>query len=80
MIFWFTFASALGILALSGHAFSANWHLGPVANGYFWKVLVISPEVFIFLSFMITDPRTAPETRARTARSTRSRSACSARC
>ncbi len=61
-LFWVTFASALGILALSGHAFSANWHLGPVADGYFWKVLVTSPEVFIFLSFMITDPKTAPET------------------
>ncbi len=63
VIFWVTFASALGVLALSGHAFTANWHLGPVANGYFWKVLITSPEVFIFLAFMITDPRTAPETR-----------------
>jgi hypothetical protein len=62
LIFWFTFASALGILALSGHAFTANWHLGPVADGYFWKVLVFSPEVFIFLWFMITDPKTTPET------------------
>jgi hypothetical protein len=61
VIFWFTFAAALGILALSGHAFSANWHLGPVADYYFWKVLVLSPEVFIFLAFMITDPRTAPQ-------------------
>ncbi len=63
VIFWFTFAAALGILALSGHAFTANWHLGPVADYYFWKVLVLSPEVFIFLAFMITDPRTAPETK-----------------
>ena len=62
LLFWVTFAGALGILALSGHAFSANWHLGPVADGYFWKVLITSPEVFIFLAFMITDPRTAPET------------------
>src|SRR5262249_18119984 len=62
LIFWVTFAAALGILALSGHAFTANWHLGPVADSYFWKVLVFSPEVFIFLWFMITDPRTAPET------------------
>jgi Na+-translocating ferredoxin:NAD+ oxidoreductase RnfD subunit len=62
VLFWVTFASALGVLALSGHAFSANWHLGPVADGYFWKVLVTSPEVFIFLAFMITDPKTAPET------------------
>ena len=67
VIFWFTFATALGILALSGHAFSANWHLGPVADYYFWKVLVLSPEVFIFLAFMITDPRTAPGERARAA-------------
>jgi len=63
-IFWVTFAASLGILALSGHAFSANWHLGPVGGRYFWSVLVTSPEVFIFLSFMITDPKTAPETRA----------------
>ena len=61
-LFWVTFATGMGILALSGHAFTANWHLGPVADGYFWKVLVTSPEVFIFLSFMITDPRTVPET------------------
>ena len=39
---------------------SANWHLGPVSDGYFWKVLILSPEVFIFLSFMITDPKTVP--------------------
>jgi hypothetical protein len=62
LIFWVAFAAALGVLALSGHAFTANWHLGPVADSYFWKVLVFSPEVFIFLWFMITDPRTAPET------------------
>ena len=63
VIFWLTFATSLGILALSGHAFSANWHLGPVADYYFWKVLILSPEVFIFLAFMITDPRTAPGSR-----------------
>jgi Na+-translocating ferredoxin:NAD+ oxidoreductase RnfD subunit len=62
ILFWLAFSSSLGVLALSGHAFSANWHLGPVANGYFWQVLVSSPEVFIFLAFMITDPKTSPET------------------
>ena len=61
--FWVTFTAALGVLALSGHAMSAHWHLGPVSNGYFWRVLIASPEVFIFLSFMITDPKTVPETR-----------------
>ena len=42
---------------------SANWHLGPVSDGYFWRVLILSPEVFIFLSFMITDPKTVPDGR-----------------
>ena len=62
LLFLVTFASAIGILALTGHGFSANWHLGPVSNLYFWEVMITSPEVFIFLAFMITDPRTAPET------------------
>jgi ASPIC and UnbV/FG-GAP-like repeat len=61
--FWLTFAAGIGVLALSGHAMSANWHLGPVSDGYFWRVLILSPEVFIFLSFMITDPKTVPEGR-----------------
>ena len=59
-LFWVTFAVGIGVLALSGHAMSANWHLGPVSDGYFWRVLILSPEVFIFLCFMITDPKTVP--------------------
>ena len=59
-LFWVTFAVGIGVLALSGHAMSANWHLGPVSDGYFWRVLILSPEVFIFLWFMITDPKTVP--------------------
>ena len=43
-----------------GHAFSARWHLGPVSGHYFWWVLVTSPEVLVFLFFMITDPKTTP--------------------
>ena len=62
MLFWLTFAAGTGLLAASGHGFTANWHLGPVENSYFWRVLVTSPEVFIFMNFMITDPKTAPET------------------
>jgi hypothetical protein len=59
--FWVTFAIGIGVLGVSGHAMSANWHLGPVSDGYFWRVLILSPEVFIFLSFMITDPKTVPQ-------------------
>ena len=58
--FWVTFAAGIGIVALTGHAMTARWHLGPVSGWLFWSVLVTSPEVLIFLFFMITDPRTAP--------------------
>ncbi|HWQ00860.1 MAG TPA: hypothetical protein VN449_01960, partial [Gaiellaceae bacterium] len=58
--FWVTFAAALAALMAFGHAFTARWHLGPVTGHYFWWVLVTSPEVLVFLFFMITDPKTTP--------------------
>ena len=39
---------------------TARWHLGPITGFEFWRVLVFSPEVLIFLFFMITDPKTTP--------------------
>ncbi|HEY7692681.1 MAG TPA: FG-GAP-like repeat-containing protein [Gaiellaceae bacterium] len=60
--FWLTFAAALAVLMGLGHAFTARWHLGPVSGHYFWWVLVTSPEVLVFLFFMITDPKTTPKT------------------
>jgi hypothetical protein len=61
--FWVTFAAAIGVLALTGHAMSATWHVGPVTGAYFWWVLVTSPEILVFLFFMITDPKTIPSSR-----------------
>jgi hypothetical protein len=58
--FWVTFAAGIGVLAASGHCMTARWHIGPVCGRSFWWVLVTSPEVLVFLFFMITDPRTAP--------------------
>jgi Na+-transporting NADH:ubiquinone oxidoreductase subunit NqrB len=58
--FWLTFAAALGLVAAAGHCMTARWHLGPICDGEFWTVLVTSPEVLVFLFFMITDPKTAP--------------------
>ena len=58
---------------------TARWHVGPVSDWYFWRVLVSSPEILVFLFFMITDPKTIPRGRPG-AGSTRSRSACSRRC
>jgi Na+-translocating ferredoxin:NAD+ oxidoreductase RnfD subunit len=58
--FWISFAAAIGVLALAGHTMTARWHLGPISGFHLWWVLVTSPEVLVFLFFMITDPKTAP--------------------
>jgi hypothetical protein len=58
--FWAAFAAALAVVAAAEHAMTARWHLGPVKGFHFWSVLVTSPEVLVFLFFMITDPKTAP--------------------
>ncbi|HTR34166.1 MAG TPA: hypothetical protein VMH47_09830, partial [Gaiellaceae bacterium] len=57
--FWVAFAIGIGALALAGHQMTARWHLGPIEGFSFWWVLVTSPEVLVFLFFMITDPKTA---------------------
>ena len=63
LVFWVTFAAGIAVIAASGHAMTARWHLGPITGFEFWRVLVLSPEVMIFLFFMITDPKTTPRGR-----------------
>ncbi|MFN8521421.1 MAG: RnfABCDGE type electron transport complex subunit D, partial [Chloroflexota bacterium] len=58
--FWVSLAVGLGILAASGHCMTADWAFGGVCGTDFWRVIVTSPEVLIFLFFMITDPKTIP--------------------
>ena len=58
--FWLVFAVALGLLAASGHCMTANWAFAPVCGPDYWRVIVASPEVMIFLFFMITDPKSVP--------------------
>lgn len=58
--FWVSFAILLGILAASGHCMVANWAFAPVCGVDYWRVITFSPELMIFLFFMITDPKTAP--------------------
>jgi hypothetical protein len=60
LAFWVTFAICVGIITLSGHSMTARWHVGPIAGRSLWWVLVTSPEILIFLFFMITDPKTSP--------------------
>jgi hypothetical protein len=60
--FWLTFAAGVAILAGTGHEMTAAWHLGPIGGLELWWTLVTSPEILVFLFFMITDPRTIPDT------------------
>ncbi|MGB8860917.1 MAG: hypothetical protein WCC60_16775 [Ilumatobacteraceae bacterium] len=58
--FWLAFAAGIGLLAATGHCITARWAFTPVCGFDFWRVVVTSPEVLIFLYFMITDPKTVP--------------------
>ncbi len=61
--FWLTLAIGLGILSTSGHCMTTAWSLTPVCGARFWWVVMTSPEILIFLFFMITDPKTVPSGR-----------------
>jgi Na+-translocating ferredoxin:NAD+ oxidoreductase RnfD subunit len=58
--FWITLAAGVGVLAASGHCMTARWAFAPVCGYDFWRVIVTSPEVLIFVFFMLTDPKTVP--------------------
>jgi Na+-translocating ferredoxin:NAD+ oxidoreductase RnfD subunit len=61
--FWLTFAAGIAVVAAAGHCMLARWHVGPICGAQFWWVILTSPEILVFLFFMITDPRTAPASR-----------------
>jgi Na+-translocating ferredoxin:NAD+ oxidoreductase RnfD subunit len=58
--FWLTLAAGLGVLAASGHCIVARWSFGPVCGADYLRVILTSPELMVFLFFMITDPKTVP--------------------
>ena len=60
LVFWVAFVGAVAVVAATGHAMTAKWHFGPVDGLHFWTVLAFSPEILVFLFFMLTDPRTVP--------------------
>jgi hypothetical protein len=41
----------------------ARWAFAPVCGFDYWRVIMTSPEILIFLFFMITDPKTVPSGR-----------------
>jgi len=62
--FWVSLVAGIGVLSASGHCMTTAWALQPVCGSRFWWVIVTSPEVLIFLFFMITDPKTIPDGRS----------------
>lgn len=58
--FWLALAAGLGLVAASGHCITAAWSVKPLCGLDFWRIVMTSPEVLIFLFFMITDPKTTP--------------------
>lgn len=61
--FWLTLSAGTAINAASGQCFTARWAFAPVCGSHLWLTIITSPEIFIFMYFMITDPRTVPSGR-----------------
>lgn len=59
--FWAVLTASLGVLSAGGHCLSARWSVTPVCGTELWRIIATSPEVLIFMFFMITDPMTSPQ-------------------
>ena len=61
--FFVAFCALQAVLAGSGHCMTANWAFAPVCGADYYRIVVTSPEVFIYAYFMVTDPPTVPSGR-----------------
>jgi hypothetical protein len=64
LAFLATFVPLVALLAASGRSFAAIWHSGPVSGASYWATICLSPELLIFVFFMMSDPQTAPKFRS----------------
>jgi len=60
LAFLATFATLIALFALAGRSFIAIWHQGAISGADYWLYICSSPELFIFVFFMMSDPQTAP--------------------
>lgn len=60
---WVVLVAGVGVQARAGHCVHVPWSDRPSCGIDFWWVFVTSPEVLVFLFFMLTDPRTVPTLR-----------------
>jgi Na+-translocating ferredoxin:NAD+ oxidoreductase RnfD subunit len=61
--FFISFAILQSLVAVSGHCMTANWAFAPVCGADYYRIVVFSPELFIYAFFMVTDPPTVPSGR-----------------
>lgn len=59
LAFLVPFAALVGVAAAAGGSFLAVWHDGPVTGAAYWAAIITSPELLVFVFFMMSDPRTA---------------------
>lgn len=57
----FAFFMAVALAPVPDHCMVASWHATPMCGRELWQILVTSPEVLIFAFFMVSDPRTVPD-------------------
>jgi hypothetical protein len=63
-----TFTVLMAVFAAAGSSFVAIWSDDPISGVEYWVHICTSPELLIFVCFMMSDPATAPKTpRARIA-------------
>ncbi|MEA2683136.1 MAG: enediyne biosynthesis protein [Chloroflexota bacterium] len=55
------FFTGMALFAVTGHCFVAIWNPGPACGLDYWAAICLSPELLVFVFFMLTDPRTTPE-------------------
>ncbi len=55
-----TFVALIAIFAVAGNSFVAIWREGPISGVDYWLSICTSPELLIFVCFMMSDPMTAP--------------------
>jgi hypothetical protein len=57
---WVVLVAGLGVQAGAGHCVNVPWSDVASCDADLWWVITTSPEVLVFLFFMLTDPRTVP--------------------
>ena len=54
------FAVLIALLAAGGRCMLAIWHSGPICGADYWLYIATSPELLVFVFYMMSDPKTAP--------------------